>query len=139
MGRARAEKVAFWRFVLAEHAQNGLSVREFCRAEGVSEPSFYAWRRTIQELDSQSAGVGRMLPVRIIAASETMSVQPAVIRGADAEMTPSTGAIFGHDNRVEIAMQGGLTVRVGDGCSVVLIQRVLDAIQRLPGRELSRC
>jgi hypothetical protein len=27
---------------------SGLSVRRFCEAEGLSEASFYAWRRTLQ-------------------------------------------------------------------------------------------
>lgn len=44
-------KEAYWRKVLNRFAASGLSVREFCRREQLSEPSFYAWRRTIGERD----------------------------------------------------------------------------------------
>ena len=46
-------KEAFWRGVLARFAKNGLSVRAFCRREKVTEPAFYAWRRVIQDRDSE--------------------------------------------------------------------------------------
>jgi len=39
-----------WREILKRHAGGGLSVREFCASEGVSQPSFYAWRRKFREL-----------------------------------------------------------------------------------------
>ncbi len=43
---------AFWRGVLKRHAKGGHSVRAFCRQKQLSEPSCYAWRRTIQERDA---------------------------------------------------------------------------------------
>ncbi len=41
------EKV--WRQIVTRHAKSGLSVRQFCRREGLHESAFYFWRRTIQE------------------------------------------------------------------------------------------
>ena len=49
------EKERFWRDVVERHAQSGLGVREFCRAEDVSEPSFYGWRRTLRQRDQENA------------------------------------------------------------------------------------
>ena len=43
-----------WRRVLGRQAVSKLSVREFCRLEKLSEPSFYAWRRTIAERDGDA-------------------------------------------------------------------------------------
>lgn len=40
-----------WRDLVGQCAASGLSVREFCRRERVTEASFYAWRRTIGERD----------------------------------------------------------------------------------------
>jgi hypothetical protein len=34
--------------------KSGVSVREFCRREGVGESNFYAWRRAIAERDVES-------------------------------------------------------------------------------------
>ena len=47
-----AEREAFWRSEVARQAASGVSVRRFCKERGLSEPSFYAWRRTLQERDS---------------------------------------------------------------------------------------
>ena len=43
--------------VLARWRQSGLSVRAFCRAEGVNEPMFYWWRRELQRARSGEARV----------------------------------------------------------------------------------
>ncbi len=45
-----------WRQVLARRAKSGLTVREFCRREGLHESAFYFWRRTIQERDAVRHG-----------------------------------------------------------------------------------
>lgn len=42
-------KEASWRGALQRFISSGLSVREFCRREQLTESSFYAWRRTISE------------------------------------------------------------------------------------------
>ncbi len=46
-GRKNAEKELRWREILKGQARSGVSVREFCRTAGVSEPSFYAWRKKL--------------------------------------------------------------------------------------------
>ena len=60
-GKSRdGSKEAFWRSMIERHRQSGLSIREFCRREKLSEPSFYAWRREIARRDAQS----RIVPKR---------------------------------------------------------------------------
>lgn len=44
-------KEAYWRKVLKQFSASGLSVREFCKREQLTESAFYAWRRTIGERD----------------------------------------------------------------------------------------
>jgi hypothetical protein len=48
-GRKTAEKTLRWRELLRRQADSGASIREFCRSEGLSEPSFYAWRKKLRE------------------------------------------------------------------------------------------
>jgi transposase len=48
------EKEAYWREVMERQRSSGLSVREFCRREGLSEPSLHAWRRTIARRDGSA-------------------------------------------------------------------------------------
>lgn len=40
-------KVELWRARFARHAQSGMKTAEFCAAEGVTQGSFYAWRRKL--------------------------------------------------------------------------------------------
>ena len=55
---SRAERRAFWQAVIKQHQASGRSVRAFCRDEGLSEPSFYAWRRKLTCEAGQAAGPG---------------------------------------------------------------------------------
>lgn len=41
-----------WRDRVTRWKASGLNVRDFCRGEGLSEPSFYSWRRTLAERDA---------------------------------------------------------------------------------------
>ena len=50
-----AEKERRWRELLNRQASSDLSVREFCKREGLTESQFYAWRRTSGERDSESS------------------------------------------------------------------------------------
>jgi len=47
--RKSAEKALRWREILRRQADSGVSVREYCASEGLSEPSFYAWRKKLRE------------------------------------------------------------------------------------------
>jgi transposase len=76
--------------VLARWRRSGLSVRAFCRAEGVSEPSFYAWRR---KLDGAEPNKPVFLPVHIV---------------TEAAHEPTTRGI-------EVVLANGRCVRVGPG------------------------
>ena len=47
------QREAYWRGVLKRHAGSGLSVRVFCQREKLTESTFFAWRRTIQQRDAK--------------------------------------------------------------------------------------
>ena len=50
------EQQQFWQMAVETWRCSGLSVRKFCKQEGLSEPSFYAWRRKLTdglEVDSK--------------------------------------------------------------------------------------
>src|SRR5262245_40708356 len=44
-------KERYWRRVLGEWRRSGLTGRDFCVERGLSESSFYAWRREIGRRD----------------------------------------------------------------------------------------
>ena len=53
-GRDR-RKEWYWRRVLRQWRRSGQTVRSYCLEYGLSEPLFYAWRRTVRERDQQAA------------------------------------------------------------------------------------
>jgi transposase-like protein len=70
-----AEKEAFWRKVLQQYQKSGLSIREFCRRKGITEPSLYAWRKEIRKRDAErdvtnehvhARGRQTLIPVEIV-------------------------------------------------------------------------
>lgn len=39
----------FWQMAIEAWQAGGLSVRQFCKQEGLSEPSFYMWRKRLKK------------------------------------------------------------------------------------------
>jgi len=58
-------KEALWRKRLQRFESSGLSVREFCKREQVTESAFYAWRRTIGERDGADSSEPAFVPAVI--------------------------------------------------------------------------
>ena len=78
MGRKQNQSAeSVWRDRLARFRNGKLTVAEFCRHEGVSNPSFYQWRRRLdprhanQVRRSRAAKAGRLsfVPVKVSSAT----------------------------------------------------------------------
>ena len=91
MGRTADSSVAaVWAERLARQRRSTLSIAEFCRRERVSPPSFYAWRKRLEEDERAvfipvelSQAVERSAGVRIELPSGALVSLPA---GASAEL-----------------------------------------------------
>lgn len=115
-GLRSAVKEAAWRERLRNQAGSGLSVRAFCRREGLSEPSFYSWRRELEKRDRERSA------------------------GADAEATRNAAGSAGlvavdvvgllGEATLEIAVAGGVVIRLREDASAETLQRVLAAACR---------
>jgi transposase len=79
-------------------------MRSFCRAEGVSEPSFYWWRRKFDQADHKRPA---FLPVHIVTEE---SKEPAT-RG------------------IEIVLTNGRCLRVGPGFDPDTLVKVVDLLE----------
>ena len=62
MGRIDGSRAAVWFRRLARFRGSDLTVVEFCRREGVSQPSFYQWRKRLEaeEVSRERQGRKRM-------------------------------------------------------------------------------
>lgn len=49
-GKSNTDQQQFWQMVLETFKSSGLSVRQFCSQEGLSEPSFYSWRKRLANI-----------------------------------------------------------------------------------------
>jgi hypothetical protein len=50
MGKVReidGDQEQFWRMAIETWQSSGLSVRQFCKQEGLPEPAFYSWRKKL--------------------------------------------------------------------------------------------
>ena len=77
MGRkqSKSEAELAWRERLARFDNSNLTVKQFCRQEGVSDPSFYQWRKRLKkgrpgtkaagESPSRSKAVKPFVPVSV--------------------------------------------------------------------------
>jgi transposase len=106
--RSRAATRQAWVERLARFAQAGLSPAQFCAHEGVSLPSFYAWKRrlTAEEQSGTAAEqppTPRLLPVRL---------QPAV--------------------PLELVLPGGAVLRLLPGCDLDFVRALLSTLGETP-------
>lgn len=122
-----AEKEEFWRLVLDEHQRSGLSAKAFCEQQGISAPSFYAWRRKIQKRNSRvrqtrTADQDCMVPVNIVDIRSRSNHD-------------ETGAM----SSIEIVTPTGFTLRVDQAMLPQRIAALLDLIERCETTGASSC
>jgi transposase len=108
--RGRAATRAVWAQRLQRFADSGLRPAQFCANEGVSLPSFYAWKRRLRQEAGPAAeplfGEGdgpRLLPVRL----------------------PPAAA-------VELVLPGGAVLRLLPGCDLALVKALALALGDTP-------
>ena len=62
-----AERETRWRKVLAAWKRSGQSIRGYCREHGITEASFYFWRRELRLREAEAAqrNAAAFVPVRL--------------------------------------------------------------------------
>ena len=101
-------KEQYWRRMMRLWRSSGLSVRAFCEEQGFSQPSFYAWRRTLAERD---AAVAPFVPVRI-------ATEP-----------PESSKSDGLASAVELVLNDGRRLRVVPGFDGPTLKRLLALLE----------
>jgi hypothetical protein len=95
-----------WRRWLRAWRASGWTVRAFCAEHGLSEQSFYAWRRTLSERDAEGA---LFVPVQVVAD------KPSVAAGA-----------------LELVVSGNRTVLVRPGFDAATLRQLLAVLEDKP-------
>jgi putative transposase len=79
--KSSRERELRWREIVKRQADSGVSIRRFCASEGISEPSFYAWRRKFRqrvndgEPRADEPDQGRLfVPLTLLDATATLEI-----------------------------------------------------------------
>jgi len=91
-----------WRERLAEQERSGLTVKQFCQERGLTQYSFYAWRKRLRKEE----------PVRF-----------ALVDRGVARREPGTEA------GLELILATGERLRIGAGVDGTTLRTVLDALR----------
>ena len=101
--RRSLEKESYWRRQLEGQVVSGLSIRQYCRDQQVSEPSFYVWRRELAKRDQETA---------------TKSGCSTALMALD--IIPSRDSV-----KLEIEVADGVVIRLREEASTETLSRVL--------------
>jgi hypothetical protein len=123
--RQSEEKERFWRQVVSGHVASGISVRQYCTDRGVSEPSFFAWRRELARRDA-TVNTGAKSSVKRVRVQPT-SARPAPLRFAQLQIASSESA---SGACIEIVLPAGIRIRVPRGACQDTLSNVLNALER---------
>lgn len=121
-------KVRQWSDRLERFAESGQTVAQFCQAEGVSQPSFYQWKKKL--------GTGRRIRGGKSKRSEQSSRAKAAQRGGTNEpaFQPVHWApLPGLRQSTMIRLADGVEIELGDNLQVVamVVRSVVERV--LPG------
>jgi transposase-like protein len=121
-GRERDRgKERYWRRVLRQWQRSGQGVRAFCSAYGLSEPSFYAWRRAIQERDRSGERRSRRSPRQARGPVEGDSLPVFVPVTITATPAP-----------LEVVLRDGRLVRVPAPFDAATLRQLLGVLAEAP-------
>jgi transposase len=100
--RPANSKADQWAERIAAQQRSGLSVKQFCKEQGLTEYSFYAWRKRLQETG----------PVRFALVDRSSRRQE---RAAEAEL--------------ELVLATGERLRINGGVDAATLRTVLDMLR----------
>jgi Transposase len=93
-----------WRDRIAEQQRSGMSVKQFCKERGLTECSFYAWRKRLRNGQE---------PVRFALVEREAGVRQQAAAGAGLELVLTSGA----------------RLRIATSVDSATLRRVLDALR----------
>jgi hypothetical protein len=102
--KRRSEREQFWRRVIRQQERSGDSIKAFCQSQGVSQPSYFAWRKKLALGKRENARAG-FVPVRVL---------PHVAN---------------HSSGIEIVLDRNCRVRVEPGFDRQLLSDVLAVLE----------
>lgn len=132
-------KERFWRDALRRQKTSGLSIREFCARQRLTESAFYFWRSELQRRDPQfrqsripssptlPAKHDRLKPS---ARTETANGLQSTAPSGRPKFLPVTVTDLTPAASIEVIFPSGFVLRVGRDCDRRTLRTVLSALRR---------
>jgi hypothetical protein len=99
-------KERYWRRMLRRWHRSGQTGRDFCAAQGLSEASFYAWRREIARRDREEKGPAEPATQPLVPSPTPRTPLPTFVRlmvDAATSVPPSLEVVVAHGRRVRVS------------------------------------
>lgn len=103
-----ADKERFWRTTMRQWRRSGMSVRAFCEAHGLAQPTFYAWRRSLAHRDPKHV---QFVPVQVIPETRPVSTTDEAFSG------------------LELVLNDRRRLRIQAGFDAATLQRLLTVLE----------
>ena len=136
---------SYWRSVFEQHAESGLSIRRFCQEDGISQSTFYAWRKKLSKeslASSGQAGTSKRMSGGKSPMKPSVGIK-AVSRGSqrdDPQASNSTTSFvavkfpaaseLAESEPIEVVHPLGYVVRVGSGANLDCLARIFQILDQ---------
>ena len=110
-------KEQFWRRLLQQWQESQLTIRAFCVHQGVSEPSFYAWRRTLAQRERPT----NQLPMRTARWPRAKPPAPPFVPVQVVPTLPSA--------TIEVVLSTGRSLRLAPGFDPATLRQLLALLE----------
>jgi transposase-like protein len=129
--RTTDERRQFWRDLIERHRTSGLNIARFCADAGVSQNSFYVWKkRLLTTAQQDGAALTRRKHRRKKAAAKSL-IPVRVI--PDVNHQPPTA------KAIEIAWPNGIMLRIPAGCDSQTLREVFELLKSPMIGEMPSC
>jgi hypothetical protein len=131
--RRSVEKEAYWRGQFERQLASGLSIRRWCRESGVSEPTFYVWRRELRKRDHERGRTERNRHEPLSEPAFAPGFVAVDVLAPDVlapDVVTSDAVLSGREAKLEIDVAGGVVIRLREDASAETLERVLTVVCR---------
>jgi transposase-like protein len=101
MGRKMSARSEYWRERIAEQERSEMSVQQFCEEQGLTQQSFYVWRKRLQKQQAMRFAL--------------VETAPARQRATELDL--------------ELVLKTGERLRIGAGVDPTALRKVLEALR----------
>ena len=107
---SKKDQRQFWQMAIETWQASGMSVSKFCEAEGLSESSFYIWRKKFVQADDAATGKQKKL-------SPSAFIEVAIPKNNPAAL--------------ELILSSGNTLRISSGADSATLNDVISVLQQV--------